>query len=198
MRIDQIESNQITGSLIVSSSLTLSGSLNVTGSISGTASFAVSASALSGSVPTIVRAFYTGSAVINNATATQIGGWTNVFTQNAAEWNAATGQFTATKAGTYLVSCEIFYDSHAAPTINTEYNLSVNSTGQGGATSYHFSQTTTSCYKPIPMVTTVVQLTAGQIINVTTYQLSGAGRQLLVATNANLLSIVEIPAKIQR
>jgi hypothetical protein len=58
----------------------------------------------------------------------EITGFTNTFINNAAEWNATTGVFTATKASWYSVSANVTY-SAAIDTVNTEYGIGVAKNG---------------------------------------------------------------------
>ena len=170
-------------------------------SFAASASFATSASYLDGALPTLVQAQNnSGQSIGNNVTnpSTTVTGWTNMYTQNAAEWNATAGVFTATKAGTYLVSSNLTYAAKAAAQTANVVNVQVvkNSTAQAVSTMAAIN--TTATLKGTGTATSVVNVAAGDTITIRTYQILGSAALLDSTTGLNNITIQEIPSRITR
>jgi hypothetical protein len=126
-----------------------------------------------------------------------ITGFTNTFINNAAEWNATTGVFTATKASWYSVSAIITY-SEVIDTVNTEYGIGVVKNGNVISNNRTFVEInqTVATFKQVGTMSTIVQLSIGDTISSVAYQASGFDRAL--HTNGNYISIQELPSRIVR
>jgi hypothetical protein len=175
-------------------------SLSTSASFATSASIATTASYLNGTLPTLVQAQNTsGQSIGNNVTpSTTITGWTNLFTQNAAEWNATTGVFTATKAGTYLVSANLTYADKAAALVNQVVNVSVFKGSTLQSLSTTAANTTSSTLKGTGTAISIVNLDIGDTITIRTYHNLGSTSTLITTSGLNSVTIQEIPTRIQR
>jgi hypothetical protein len=160
--------------------------------VSGDIGLINSASFLAGSVPTYIQAQNGSSQSIPHNTGTTITNWTNVFAQNAAEWNPTTGVFTATKAGVYVVSTGLLYNDCTA-TINTEFSVTL-----GITTSYHIAQTTSSIKRPTGFTTGIIVLAIGNTFRVSAYQNQGGSVPLNSEAWSNTINIRELPHTLTR
>ncbi len=149
--------------------------------------------------PTYISAYNSSGQSIPNNSNTQVTGWTNTLAQNAAEWDASAGTFTATKSGTYLVTAQLLFDAFATNAIGDEMNLSITTTGTGGnVVSYNFIETTASTLKSVPSASAIFTLIAGQTISVWSFQSTGASRSLYVNQFGSRIVIQEIAGQITR
>jgi hypothetical protein len=160
-----------------------------------------SASFLDGSVPTFVRARNTsGQSIPNGIPSPIITNWTNVETQNAAEWNATTGVFTATKAGTYFVSVNLWFNGTTAP-LNTQFSCSCRKNGVLVSAAYYYSESGTVGYtRNVGFATAIISLVATETIDFRGFQNSGVSISLAggSATWVNTMNICELPGRITR
>ena len=166
----------VTGSMFVSSSLTVSGSLNISGSLILNISGSITGSTIN--QPILVEAYNTSGQSIPNNSSVQITNWTNVFTQNAAQWNATAGTFTATRAGTYLVSLNVQYVASTGGLVGNQFNCAIAKNFQAISTAIMFVQNTTSISRNTGTCTAIINLAVGDVINLTTYQNSGGAVSL--------------------
>jgi hypothetical protein len=124
-----------------------------------------------------------------------------VIRQNGAEWDQATGLFTATKSGTYQVSAAMAYSAFAG-TVGNQYNISIAKNGVDQSILLNFVENTTSTIKPVGSVTAIVSVVPGDVISIRVYHVTGANRTLSDAPAGsgaqNNISIQEIPGKIKR
>jgi hypothetical protein len=160
-----------------------------------------SASFLDGSVPTFVRARNTsGQSIANGTPSPIITNWTNIETQNAAEWNAATGVFTATKAGTYFVSVNLWFNSTTAP-LNTQFSCSCRKNGALVSAAYYYSESGTVGYpRNVGFATAIISLVVGETMDFRAFQNSGVSISLVSTGQAwvNTMNICELPGRITR
>jgi hypothetical protein len=166
---------------------------------STSASFATTASYLNGEVPTVIFARNTSAQTIgsNVIPTTVLTNWTNVIRQNGAEWDQATGLFTATKAGTYQISAAMAYAAITG-TVGQQYNIAIVKNGIDQSIVINFIQDATSMIRPTGTVTSIVTVVPGEIISINVYHITGANRTMLGSAAANYISIQEIPTRIQR
>lgn len=165
------------------------------------ASFATSASYLNGELPTLVQAQNTSNQSIGHNVANPsvtVTGWTNIYTQNAAEWNAAAGVFTATKAGTYLVSANLTYSDKASGIVGNVVNVQVVKNATAQAVSTMPAETTAVTLKGTGTATAVVNVAAGNTISIRTYHNLGSAANLIATVGLNNVTIQEIPSRITR
>ena len=149
-------------------------------------------------VPTLVQAQNTsGQSIANNGTPI-VTGWSNIISQNAAEWNATTGVFTATKSGTYLVSSNLTYAAKAAGQTANIVNVQVvkNSTAQ--AISTMAATNTTTVVKGTGTATAILNLVVGDTITIRTFQDLGSAALLNTTAGWNNVTIQELPSRIRR
>ena len=154
----------------LSQNVTITGSLTViTGSIILSPESTITGSTIN--QPTLVQAANTsGQSIGNNVVpAIIITNWTNLFTQNAAEWNATTGVFTATKAGVYLVSANLTYASVANTANGQQVNVSIRKNTTDQAVSMQITSAATTSLRSTGTATAVVSLDVGDTITIRTY-----------------------------
>jgi hypothetical protein len=146
-------------------------------------------------LPTYIQAYKDTTQTIATGVNVAITGFTNTFINNAAEWNATTGVFTATKASWYSVSANVTY-SAAVDTVNTEYGIGVTKNGNVISNNRTFVENgqTVATFKQVGTMSTIVQLSIGNTITAVAYQASGSNRTL--HTNGNYISIQELPGRI--
>jgi len=146
---------------------------------------------------TFVQAYKDTTQTIATSVNVVITGFTNTFINNAAEWNATTGVFTATKASWYSVSANITY-SAATDTVNTEYGIGVAKNGNVISNNRIFVENgqTVATFKQVGTMSTIVQLAIGDTISSVAYQGSGSNRS--IHTNGTYISIQELPSRIVR
>jgi hypothetical protein len=161
--------------------------------VSGDIGLINSASFLDGSVPTYIQAQNGSSQSIPHNTGTTITNWTNVFAQNAAEWNPTTGVFTATKAGVYVVSAGLLYNDCTCPSTNTEFSVTL-----GVTTSYHIAQTTSLIKRPTGFATGILVLAIGNTFTVSAYHNQGGSVSLNSEAWSNSINIRELPHRLTR
>jgi hypothetical protein len=160
-----------------------------------------SASFLDGSVPTFVQARNaSGQTIASGLPSPIITNWTNVETQNAAEWNPTTGVFTATKAGTYFVSVNVWFNSTTAP-LNTQFACSFRKNGSLISAAYYYSESgTVGIVRNVGFASAIIPVVAGDTIDFRAFQNSGVSISL-VNTNqtwVSTMNISEIPGRITR
>lgn len=169
--------------------------------VAGDTGLLPSASFNAGSVPTLVQAYNQSAQSIPHNSTTNITGWTNQTegTQNASEWNATTGVFTATKAGTYFCSLNVWFNSTVVA-LNTGFISSWTKNGTAVASGYYFVQDgASSVLRDIGVINAIISVVATDTIRCTAYQNSG-GSITLSAFNYwnNTLNISELPGRITR
>jgi hypothetical protein len=151
-----------------------------------------------GTTPTLVQATNTsGQSIGNNVSPSIIvTGWTNLTTQNATEWNATTGVFTATKAGTYLVSSNLTYAAKSANQSGNVSNVSVfkNSTAQSISTIAALN--TASVIRSMGTAIAIVNLAIGDTITIRTYHDLVGTATLSTTTGLNNVTIQQIASTI--
>lgn len=132
-------------------------------------------------------------------TITSITNWTNVTTQNAAEWNASTGVFTATKVGIYLVSSFLTY-ANASANQGSEWNVTIGKNGTSQITAWNFSNTSAiSIIRPTQFANMIITLAVGDTLTIRGFQnLNGSAVALSDRANANILTIQELPSRLFR
>jgi hypothetical protein len=166
-----------------------------------TASLALTASVISNTQATTLIFAQNGSAqAIPWSTSTIVTNWTNISTQNAAEWNNAAGTFTATKVGTYLVSAGITYSSKAANAFGEQVNVQIHKNGVALAVGANYAETGNSIFRGTVNATAYVPVVAGDVITIRTFVNLGVGgfTQLNPQANLNTLTIQEISSRILR
>ncbi len=166
-----------------------------------TASHALTANTISNTAtPTLIFAQNGSGQAINWSTSTIVTNWTNISTQNAAEWNNAAGTFTATKVGTYLVSAGITYSSKAANAFGEQVNVQIHKNGVALAIGANYAETGNSIFRGTVNATAYVPVAVGDVITIRTFVNLGAGgfTQLNSQANFNTLTIQEIPSRILR
>ena len=160
-----------------------------------------SASFLDGSVPTFVQARNaSGQSIASGTPSPIITNWTNVTAQNAAEWNPTTGVFTATKAGTYYVSINIWFNSTVAP-LNTQFSCSCRKNGSLISAAYYYSESgTVGTVRNVGFASAIIPVVAGDTIDFRTFQNSGVSISITSTgqTWVNTMNICEIPGTITR
>jgi hypothetical protein len=126
---------------------------------------------------------------IPSGVSTTVTGWTKVYDRVNANFNAATGVFTAPETGYYMVTCNLTYSSATGVLGSVSANINVNGTivaaGQTAITS------TSAAITPVS-VTGVVLLNAGQTVIIQTGQNSGSARTLGGSTT-DFISIARLP-----
>lgn len=132
-----------------------------------------------------------GSQSFTSGTAATVTSWTKVSDKVNANFNAATGVFTAPATGFYQVSAQLFWAS-AANVVGTAAEVSIVANGVTVATG-GVVEATTATVTTISSVSAVVSLTSGQTIVVQGFQNSGAARTLGAAGALSFLSIARIP-----
>ena len=152
-----------------------------------------------GSTPTLVQAQNNSGQSIGHNVANPsitVTGWTNTYTQNAAEWNATTGVFTATKAGTYLVSSNLTYSDKASGIVGNVVNVQVVKNTTAQAVSTMAAESTAVTLKGTGTVTAIVNVAAGDTISIRTYHNLGSAANLITTVALNNVTIQEISARI--
>jgi hypothetical protein len=151
-----------------------------------------------GTTPTLVQATNTsGQSIGNNVSPSIIvTGWTNTYTQNATEWNPTTGVFTATKAGTYLVSSNLTYAAKSANQSGNVSNVSVfkNSTAQSISTIAALN--TAAVIRGMGTAIAIVNLAIGDTITIRTYHDLVGTATLSTTTGLNNVTIQQISSTI--
>ena len=159
---------------------------------------AATASYLVGSLPTLVHAQNTsGQSVADGATVT-IASWTNVLAENATEWNATTGVFTATKAGTYLVSVNLTYAARSVNQTGNTANIQIVENSTILARVVTPALNTASIIRGLGTATVIVKVAVGDTITIRTSHDFGSTAALSTTVGHNSLTIQEIPSRIQR
>jgi hypothetical protein len=157
-----------------------------------------SASFLAGGTETYIRAGKTANQTISNNSSTQIINWTNLQVQNAAEWNATTGIFTATKAGTYSVSAHLFYVGSTATSLGSEVNVAINKNYVASAVATQTVYSTNLLDRPTGEASIIINLVPTDTITIWSYQNLGGSRDIRGETWRSSLSITELPGRITR
>jgi len=149
-----------------------------------------------GTTPTLVQARNTSGQNIGNASTTTITNWTNIYTQNDTEWNPTTGTFTATKAGTYLVSSNITYAAKSANQSGNISNVSVfkNSTAQ--STSTIAALNTAGVIRGMGTAVAIVNLAVGDTITIRTFHDLTGTASLSTTAGLNNITIQQIASTI--
>jgi hypothetical protein len=151
-----------------------------------------------GSPATYIYAFNGGGQTIpTGGSGLVITNWSNSIAINASEWNPTTGVFTATKAGTYIVTINLTYAS-IIDNVNAEYSANINKNGGNVGQSRIFVQVTqiAPSFKQPNVGTGIVSLVPGDTITFSAVQFTGGDRYL--HSNGNALSIQELPTRVVR
>jgi hypothetical protein len=174
----------ITGSLGVSGSIVLSPTSVITGSTINQ--------------PTLVFAQNTSGQSINNTPIpfTVITNWSNIVAQNAAEWNQAAGTFTATKAGTYLVSTSLIYAARTAPSFGNQVWAMIQKNGTIQATGVNYAETGNSIPRGSTTATAIVSLAVGDVLAISTYHDFGSTSSLSLEGSQNTVTIQQIASRL--
>jgi hypothetical protein len=159
---------------------------------------ATSASYLVGSLPTLVQAQNTSGQSIATGATEVIDGWTNVLAENATEWNATTGVFTATKAGTYLVSANLTYAARSTNQTGNIANVQIVKNSTILARVITPALNTASIQRGLGTATVIVKVAVGDTIAIRSSHDFGATATLSTSAGHNSVSIQEIPSRIQR
>jgi hypothetical protein len=133
---------------------------------------------------TNAQSFTSGSA----ATVTT---WTKVFDRVNANFNAATGVFTAPATGMYFVSAALAFAANTGA-INTRGQINIVANGVTVAIGVYTRQTATST-ECTPQVSALVSLTAGQTIVIQGVQNTGGAVALDGGATFNYVSINRVP-----
>lgn len=138
-----------------------------------------------------------GQTIQNNIVPTTIiTNWTNIVTNNASEWNATTGVFTATKAGTYLVSTSLTLAANTVNGVGNSFNVAVVKNNTDQALSQYIAETTTSIQRTTGVAQAIVSLAVGDTLTAKAYLFVGGSRTLTTQAALNFLNIQELPNKI--
>lgn len=136
----------------------------------------------------------TGQTVATSTSVT-LTGFTKVYDRVNANFNTATGTFTAPAECSitcyYQVSAQIVYAS-AVGVVNAQYSASIVVNGSPVCSGQSFQQSTSTEAITVP-VSCVVAVTNGQTILIQAFQNSGASRTLGTVANTNMLSIARLP-----
>jgi hypothetical protein len=132
-----------------------------------------------------------GQSIPNN-TATTITGFTKVVDRVNANFNAATGTFTAPATGYYQVSGAITFGT-ATGVSPSAYTIAVVANGVTVAQGRVDQGTTASVAVQVAIPLTVVSLAAGQTIIIQATQNTGSARTLSTAAALNFVSINRLP-----
>lgn len=173
----------------------LTGSLNVSGSI--TASLFGTASVLP--IPaTSIMAVNTSALTFSTASSTDITGWTNVVAENASQWNASTGVFTAARTGSYIVACSVQFGQMNMVNLGSELSVFTSTTGQGSGAARFFNQVANvNTFPPSIHFTCLVRFTAAnQTMKIQVY--NGNTTNATNHTNGTTLMIQEVSSTISR
>ena len=149
-----------------------------------------------GTTPTLVQATNTSGQSISNSTTTIVTNWTNIYTQNATEWNATTGVFTATKAGTYLVSSNLTYAAKSANQSGNISNVSVFKNTTAQSTSTMAALNTASIIRGMGTSVSIVNLAIGDTISIRTFHDLVGTATLSTTTGLNNVTIQQISSTI--
>jgi hypothetical protein len=147
--------------------------------------------ALSASGNDALRYINTAGQSVPSSTTTVLNGWTKAYDRLGANFNAATGTFTAPVAGYYVVNAQILYGA-ATISAGSQYNafLLVNgalyagriATGQGAVSGFMQAE-----------VHDTVYLTAGQTIQLAAFQNTSASMSVATLSGYTFLSIARLP-----
>ena len=157
-----------------------------------------SASFLAGGTETYIRAGKNTSQTVQSFTSAQIVNWTNIQTQNAAEWNPTTGIFTATKAGTYSVSAHLFYVGATSNTLGSEVNVAINKNYVASAVATQTVYSTNLLDRPTGEASIIINLVPTDTITIWSFQSLGGPRDIRGEAWRTSLSITELPGRITR
>lgn len=131
-----------------------------------------------------------GAQSIPNNTATVVTGWANVI-DTGGEFNAATGTFTATAAGNYLVSAQLSFNGAMA--VGSLLQLQLFANGSNFVSGQVVVQNATPTTNVVILPSYLVALAAGQTIQIKALQSSGAAVPLVASASSNFLSITASP-----
>jgi hypothetical protein len=171
----------------------LTGSLFVTGSIIGTSSFAITASNLSSNfTPYYIQAGNSSAQTIPSNSATRLTGWTTTFVSTGSAWNETAGTFTCQRAGWYRLRASVSY-AQVTGSVGNEFNVIVGVNGANSYTAWTFKQVHNNIIIAPPPVDSIHYLDVDDIVEVKTYQDSGAPQSLSGRVDINLITIQELP-----
>jgi hypothetical protein len=131
---------------------------------------------------------------------TIVTGWTNYTSQNSAEWNATAGTFTATKAGTYLVSAALTLGLTAAAGFGDQARVEIHKNGVAVAVGANYSETGNAIPRGTMNANAIIPLLIGDIITIRVFQSMQPTTlfNIAIAGAFNTVTIQEIPSKIIR
>jgi hypothetical protein len=133
----------------------------------------------------------TSAQSIPNNTGTTVTGWTKTYDRVNANFNAATGVFTAPATAMYHVDVQLAYAS-AATVAGAQYSVTILNNGGVVDNGQYFAETATSLQRVV-RASAIVSMVAGQTITIQTFQNSGGAIALSSTATTNSLSIVRIP-----
>jgi hypothetical protein len=128
---------------------------------------------------------------IPNNALTTVTNWTKVTDRVNANFNAATGVFTAPATGIYQISGQLTYSS-AIGAVNTQYTAAIDVNGSIVAQGAFFQESTSTDLVSVPF-SGVVSLTSGQTLQIQAFQTSGVARTLSSTAALTFMSINRLP-----
>ena len=151
-----------------------------------------------GTAPTVIHAKNTSAQSIpdNVFPPTRVTNWTNTLAQNASEWNAAAGTFTATKAGTYLVSTTLQFGGKGAAVFGMQSSVSIMKNGVIQSRFSNYTETGNIIFRGGLSTTACVFLAIGDILDIGAYQNLGSPNPLTAFDGYCTVSIMEIASAI--
>jgi hypothetical protein len=155
--------------------------------IGGTAAAAGKFTTLVGTSTAKVFATNTSGQSIPSGSATTITGWTTVSDQ-ASNFTAATGVFTAPVAGYYLVSFQLELSSTVGAAGTLQGNIAKNGTTQAAAVNYYAASGAM-----ISNGTALVNCAANDTITVQLVQSTGSAQTLATFAKILYVSIAQVP-----
>jgi hypothetical protein len=132
-----------------------------------------------------------GQSIPNNAFTT-VTGWTKLFDRVNANFNAATGVFTAPAIGIYQVSAALGYVNSVSGAVNNQYGIGISANGTVQCYSAFIAQITATT-DHLTTVSCLVSVSAGQTIVIQAFQNSGAAIPLGATARNNYVSINRVP-----
>jgi hypothetical protein len=134
----------------------------------------------------------TSAQSFTSATPATVTGWTKALDRVNANFNAATGVFTAPVTGYYSISGQVTFGG-AVNGVGNVFQANVIANGSTVASGFAVQQGTGSIATIIPVPAVVVLLSAGQTATLQVSQNTGAARTLSASAGLTYLSISRIP-----
>jgi len=151
---------------------------------------------LIGEQSTYIKANKALQQFVLNDNPVQVINFTNIVTQNAAEWNAGDGVFTATKSGIYRVTFSLQLESGTWSAGNQLVSRILKNGTQVDSASYFLPASYTGFMSTI-IAHSMISVIPGDTIAPGAYHLSGALRTIQPGQNTSII-IEELPIRIQR